>query len=77
MYKLISLFRSASAYSANARIVQVAPHMYDLYICHYRVGTVMYKRGCLSELEKALFSFTPLGYGGRPVLWKKVQSNGY
>lgn len=72
MYKLISFYRSASAYPANARIVQVTPREYVLYIKHDVVGTVRYRRGLLTDLEKELFSFIPYGHT-RPVLWKKVQ----
>ena len=76
MYKLISYYRSASSYPASARIVQVSSGVYILYICHDHVGTVKYMKGTLQEVEKALFFFTPLGYGFRPILWKKVEANG-
>lgn len=76
MYKLVAFYLSASAYPANARIIQITPREYALYITHDRVGVVKYMRGALHDLEKALFSFTPFGYGGRPVFWKKVQHNG-
>lgn len=78
MYKLISYYRALSPYSypASARIIKVTKSEYALYIYHDRVGTVKYMRGALHDLEKALFSFTPFGYGGRAVFWKKVQQNG-
>lgn len=78
MYKLISYYRAVTSYSypANARIIQVTPCEYALYICHDRVGTVKYMRGALPDIEKALFSFNPGGYGFPPVFWKKVQTNG-
>ena len=75
MYKLISFYRSASAYPANARIIQIIPREYALFIKHDVVGTVRYCKGGLPDLEKELFSFTPYGYS-RPVFWKKVQQNG-
>lgn len=78
MYKLISYYRAVSSYSypASARIIQVTPREYALYICHDRMGTVKYMRGPLPDLEKALFSFNPQGYGFPPIFWKKVQVNG-
>lgn len=78
MYKLISYYRAVSSYSypASARIIQVTPREYALYISHDRVGTVKYKRGALPELEKELFSFNPRGYGFPNIFWKKVHQNG-
>lgn len=75
MYKLISYYRSASAYPANARIIQITPREYDLYIKHDVVGLVRYRRGHLSDMEKELFSFIPLGHT-RPIFWKKATTNG-
>lgn len=75
MYKLISYYRSASSYTANARIIQITPREYALYIKHDVVGTVRYRRGALPDMEKELFSFIPCGHP-RPIFWKKVQSNG-
>lgn len=75
MYKLISYYRSASAYPANARIIQITPREYALYIKHDVVDTVRYCRGNLSDMEKELFSFIPYGHT-HPILWKKVQPNG-
>lgn len=75
MYKLISFYRSASAYPANARIIQITQREYALYIKHDVVGTVLYRRGFLCDLETTLFSFIPTGYT-RPIFWKKVEQNG-
>lgn len=75
MYKLISFYQSASNYPANARIIQITQREYALYIKHDVVGTVLYRRGFLCDLEAILFSFIPLGYT-RPIFWKKVQQNG-
>lgn len=75
MYKLISYYESVSTYPANARIIQVTPSVYSLYIKHNVVGIVYYRKGCLSDLEKALFSFIPYGHT-RPIVWKKVRNNG-
>lgn len=75
MYKLISFYQSVSNYPANARIVQVTPREYALYIKHDAVGTVLYLRGFLCDLETALFSFIPCGHI-HPILWKKVKVNG-
>ena len=75
MYKLISFYQSASNYPANARIVQVTPREYALYIKHDVVGTVLYRRGFLCDRDTALFSFIPTGHT-RPIVWKKVKSNG-
>lgn len=78
MYKLISYYRAVSSYSypASARIIQVTQREYVLYISHDRVGVVKYMRGTIPDLEKALFSFNPRGYGFSPIFWKKVKSNG-
>lgn len=75
MYKLISFYKSASNYPASARIIQVTPREYVLYIKHDVVGTVRYRKGTQPDLEKQLFSFIPYGHT-RPVVWKKVQVNG-
>lgn len=76
MYKLISYYRVPSSYyPANARIIQVTPLVYALYITHEVVGTVYYREGSLPDLEKQLLSFIPYGHT-HPVLWKKVQVNG-
>lgn len=75
MYKLISFYQSVSNYPANARIIQVTPREYELYIKHDVVGTVRYRKGTLPDLEKQLFSFIPCGHT-RPVFWKKVHQNG-
>lgn len=76
MYKLVSYYRTPSShYPANARIIQVTPHLCALYITHDVIGTVYYCKGCLSDLEKQLFSFIPYGHT-RPIFWKKVQQNG-
>ena len=75
MYKLISYYRASSShYPANARIIQVTPLEYALYINHEVFGTVYYRKGRLPDLEKQLFSFIPYGHT-RPVLWKKVHTN--
>ena len=76
MYKLISYYRSASSYPASAYIVQVTPREYALYIKHDVVGTFYYRKGDLFDLEKKMFTFIPYGHT-RPILWKKVQQNGY
>lgn len=77
MYKMISFYRSASSYyPATARIIQVSEAMYLLYIVHDRVGTVLFKKGPLPAIRYALFCFSPFGYGGRIIHWKKVQTNG-
>lgn len=75
MYKLITYYRSASSYPANARIIQRAPMEYALFIQHDTVGTVLYRRGSFPDLEKELFSFIPYGYI-RPIFWKKVTTDG-
>lgn len=75
MYKRISYYRSASDYPANARIIQITPREYALYINHDVVGTVRYRRGRLLDMEKELFSFIPYGHQ-RPIFWKKVTANG-
>lgn len=75
MYKLISYYRSSASYPASARIIQVTSSLYILFIQHDVVGTVRYRKGCLSSLKKELFSFTPFGYS-RPIFWKKVENNG-
>lgn len=75
MYKLITYYRSAPPYPANARIIQRAPTEYALYIQHDVVGTILYRRGRFSDLEKDLFSFIPLGRT-RPIFWKKVNVDG-
>lgn len=75
MYKLISYYRSASNYPASARIIQVTPREYALFIKHDVVGTVLYRRDQLSVLQQVLFSFIPIGHT-RPIFWKKVNANG-
>ena len=75
MYKLISYYRSVLTYPANARIIQITPREYALYIKHDTVGVVRYRRGALPDMEKELFSFIPCGHT-RPIFWKKVKSNG-
>lgn len=75
MYRLISYYRSASAYPASARVIQVTPSLYILFIQHDVVGTVRYRKGSLPSLIKELFSFIPYGYS-RPIFWKKVDNNG-
>lgn len=75
MYKLISYYRSTSSYPANARIVQVTPSEYVLFIQHDTVGTIHHRKGRLNDLKKDLFSFIPYGLT-RPILWKKVLENG-
>lgn len=75
MYKMVSYYRSASAYPANARIIQITPREYALYIKHDIVGTVRYRRGDLLDLEKELFFFIPYGHT-RPIFWKKVETSG-
>lgn len=76
MYKMVSYYRAdTSRYPANARIIQVTPHLYALYITHDVVGVVYYRKGCLLDLEKQFFSFIPYGHT-RSIFWKKVKSNG-
>lgn len=60
MYKLISYYRSASTYPASARIIQVTSSLYILFIQHDTVGTVRYRKGCLSSLKKGVIFLYPL-----------------
>lgn len=78
MYKLISYYRAVTSYyyPASARIIQIKQSEWALYICHDYAGTVKHMRGALPDLEKALFSFNPRGYGSPPIFWKKVFANG-
>lgn len=75
MYKIISYYRAASKYPASARIIQATPREFVLFIKHDEVGTVLYRKGQLPDLEKAMFTFIPYGHT-RPIFWKKVSANG-
>ena len=71
MYKLTAFYRSMSAYPANARIVQASNKAFYLFIVHERVGTVYHKKGTFEDCLNALFSFSPFGYGGKTIYWRK------
>lgn len=73
MNKIISVYRSISAYPATARIIQVSEETYILCIVRDDVGPVCLGKGNLAFIKNLLFSFSPRGYKDRIICWEEVK----